>query len=26
VGELFTPGASTQVIVEFVKKWVEKGQ
>ncbi len=22
VGELFTPGASTQVIVEYVKKWV----
>jgi methylmalonyl-CoA mutase, C-terminal domain len=25
VGELFTPGASTQVIVDFVKKWVEEG-
>jgi methylmalonyl-CoA mutase C-terminal domain/subunit len=26
VGELFTPGASTQVIVDFVKKWVERAQ
>lgn len=24
VGELFTPGASTQVIVDFVREWVEK--
>ena len=23
VGELFTPGASTQSIVEYVKTWVE---
>jgi methylmalonyl-CoA mutase C-terminal domain/subunit len=26
VGELFTPGASTQVIVDFVRKRVEGGQ
>ena len=26
VGELFTPGASTQAIVEYVKKWVEQNR
>jgi methylmalonyl-CoA mutase C-terminal domain/subunit len=26
VGELFTPGASTQVIVDYVKKWVEQNR
>ena len=26
VGELFTPGASMQAIVEYVKKWVEQNR
>jgi methylmalonyl-CoA mutase C-terminal domain/subunit len=26
VGELFTPGASTRVIIEFVRTWVEKNR
>jgi methylmalonyl-CoA mutase C-terminal domain/subunit len=26
VGELFTPGASTQAIVEYVKTWVEQNR
>lgn len=26
VGELFTPGASTQTIVEYIKSWVKKNR
>ena len=26
VGELFTPGASTRVIVEYIKSWVKKNR
>ena len=26
VGELFTPGASTQIIVDYVKTWVKKNR
>jgi methylmalonyl-CoA mutase, C-terminal domain len=26
VGELFTPGASTQTIVEYIKSWVNKNR